>query len=57
MRKLWIKRTVQICGCVVLCCAFAVAQKNEETVKEGITLADLDVTSEQKTQIDAMWKL
>ncbi len=57
MRKMWIKRVVQICGCVVLCCVFAWAQKNEETVKEGITLADLGVTSEQKTQIDAMWKL
>ena len=57
MRKLWIKRTVQICGCVLLCCVFAVAQKNEDTVKEGITLADLGVTPKQKTQIDAMWKL
>ncbi len=57
MRKLWIKRTVQICGCVMLCCVFAVAQKNEDPAKEGITLADLGVTPEQKTQIDAMWKL
>ena len=57
MRKLWIKRTVQICGCVVFCCVFAVAQKSEDPVKEGITLADLGVTPAQKTQIDAMWKL
>ncbi len=57
MRKMWIKRTVQICACVVLCCMFAVAQKNEGTTKEGITLADLGVTPEQKIQIEAMWKL
>lgn len=57
MRNLWIKRTMQICGCVMFCCVFALAQKNEDTVKEGITLADLGVTPEQKTQINAMWKL
>ena len=57
MRKLWIKRTAQILGCVVFCCVFAWAQKDEDTVKESLTLADLGVTSEQKIQINAMWKL
>ena len=57
MRNLWLKRAVQIFGCVVLCCVFAVAQQNENTAKKGITLADLGITPEQKTQIDAMWKL
>ena len=57
MRKLWIKRILQICGCIVFCCVFAWAQKNDAPVKQGRTLADLGVTPEQKTQIDAMWKL
>ncbi len=58
MRKLWIKWTVHILGSVVLfCCVFAWAQKSDAPVKEGITLADLGVTPEQKTQIEAMWKL
>lgn len=57
MQKLWIKRCVQILGCVLFCCVFASAQKNEEKVKAGISLADIGVTPEQTTQIDAMWKL
>ncbi len=57
MRKLWIKRTAQILGCVVFCCVFAWAQKGEDTVKESLTLADLGVTAEQKIQINVMWKL
>ncbi len=54
---MWIIRSLQICGCVVLFSILAWSQNNEEPVKEGITLADLGVTVEQKTQIDAMWKL
>ena len=57
MRKIWINRTIQIIGCVVLFSIIAWAQKDEEVVKEGITLTDLGVTAEQKTQIEAMWKL
>ena len=57
MKNLWIKRTIQILGCVVLCSIFAWAQKDEELMKEGLTLTDLGVTAEQKTQIEAMWKL
>ncbi len=57
MKNLWIKRTIQILGCVVLCSIFAWAQKDEGLVKEGLTLTDLGVTAEQKTQIEAMWKL
>ena len=57
MKNLWIKRTIQILGCVVLCSIFAWAQKDEDLVKEGLTLTDLGVTAEQKTQIEAMWKL
>ena len=41
----------------MFCCVFAWAQKGEDTVKESLTLADLGVTSEQKIQINAMWKL
>lgn len=57
MKNLWIKRTIQILGCVVLCSIFAWAQKDEGLVKEGLTLTDLGVTAKQKTQIEAMWKL
>ncbi len=57
MKNLWIKRTIQIIGCVVLFSIIAWAQKDEELVKEGITLTDLGVTTEQKTQIEGMWKL
>ena len=57
MKKMWINRTIQIIGCVVLFSIIAWAQKDEELVKEGITLSDLGVTAEQKTQIEAMWKL
>ena len=57
MRKLYIKGAIQIIGCVLLCCIIAWAQKDEELVKEGITLTDLGVTAEQKTQIETMWKL
>ena len=57
MKKMWINRTIQIIGCVVFFSIIAWAQKDEEPVKEGITLADLGVTAEQKTQIEAMWKL
>ncbi len=57
MKKMWINRTIQIIGCVVFFSIIAWAQKDEELVKEGITLTDLGVTAEQKTQIQAMWKL
>ena len=57
MKHLWIKRTGQILGCVLLCSIIAVAQRDEELTKEGLTLADLGVTAEEKTQIESMWKL
>ena len=57
MKKLSIKGVVQIVGCVLLCSIIAWAQKDEELVKEGLTLTDLGVTGEQKTQIEGMWKL
>ena len=57
MKHLWIKRVIQIMGCVVIFSIIAWAQKDEELVKEGITLTDLGVTPELKTQIEAMWKL
>ncbi len=57
MKHLWIKRTIQIIGCVVLFSIIAWAQKDEALVQEGLTLTDLGVTAEQKTQIEVMWKL
>ena len=48
---------IPILGCIALCSIFAWAQKNSETEKGRISLADIGVTPEQKTQIDAMWKL
>ncbi len=57
MKKKWIIRLIQICGCVALCSILVSAQKNDDGIKEGITLSDLGVTKEQKVQIDAMWKL
>ena len=54
MKKLRIKRTIQICGYIALCSIFEWAQRNEEPVKEGITLADLGVAEEQIVKIDAM---
>ena len=57
MTKLWTKRTIQICCGLLLCSLFVWAQKDDEPAKEGITLTDLGVTTEQKNQIDAMWKL
>ena len=56
MKNIWIKRTVGIVMCVVLCGVIAWAQKNGDTEK-GITLADLGVTEAQKTQIEEMWEL
>ncbi len=57
MKKKWIIRFIQICGCVALCSILASAQKNDNGIKDGITLSDLGVTKEQKVQIEAMWKL
>ena len=56
MKNIWIKRTVGIVMCVVLCGVIAWAQKNGDTEK-GITLADLGVTEAQKIQIEEMWEL
>ena len=57
MRNCWFNRTTQILVCIIFCSVFAWGQKAEETEKKGITLADLGVTPEQKTQIDVMWKM
>ena len=54
IRKIYL---IPILGCVALCSIFAWAQKNSENEKERISLAEIGVTPEQKTQIDAMWKL
>ena len=48
---------IPIFGLIALCSIFAWAQKNSETEKGRISLAAIGVTPEQKTQIDAMWKL
>lgn len=57
MKKLCIKGVIQILGCVLLCSIIAWAQKDEEQARDGLTLTDLGVTAEQKTQIEGMWKL
>ena len=57
MKNIYKIRTIQILGCVLLCSIIAWAQNDEEPVKEGITLVDIGVTAEQKTEIKAMWKL
>jgi len=63
MKNKWHLRFIQIFGCIALCSILAWAQKDNEpikqdvTVSEGITLSDLGVTEEQKNQIEAMWKL
>ncbi|MCG9127819.1 hypothetical protein JT359_09500 [Candidatus Poribacteria bacterium] len=49
--------SILILGCIVFCSIFAWAQKNSQTEKEKVSLAEIGVTPEQKTQIDAMWKL
>ncbi|RKU26937.1 hypothetical protein C6497_12905 [Candidatus Poribacteria bacterium] len=48
---------IPILGCIALCSIFAWAQKNSETQQGRISLAEIGVTPEQKSQIDAMWKL
>ena len=57
MVKLRILYLIPIFGLITICSILAWGQKNSETEKERISLAEIGVTPEQKTQIDAMWKL
>lgn len=61
MRKrgphIWIKRTVGILICVVLCGVIAWAQKSENKNEQARTWADLGVTPAHQTELKALWEL